>query len=297
MKNVVLPRAQWPRLHRSIRERLLRSDTWLLIAWLTLAGWSLDALRMFLEMHGNLQSGLVAFASHFWYSIPMAVTVVVLSRLKPKARLLGAASYDESGRVVQREGDCCLEELVARGMVAALRDSGPDAIQGLTLPSGASAYFIRQGGRTVVLSFSGQASSEALVAGVRRFTARSPVAFDVFDGLEPAVAALAANAFNSPVKRDVLAYFHRCQLSAIEFSDLVYRVGANEAAVTQALDDLVGMELVRRLPICDFTFYQLNRTPETLCRLDKLFAWQADWQSQLQKLSSYLLTRPQYVLA
>ena len=295
MNNVVIPLAQQPRLRLSIRERLFRTDTWLLIAWLTLAGWSLDALRMFLEMHGNLQSGLVAFACHFWYAIPMAVTVVVLSRLKPRARFLGAASYDETGRVVQKEGDCCLEELVAKGMVAALRDSGPDALQGLTLPSGASAYFVRQAGRTVVLSFSAPAEPEALVAGVRRFTADSPVAFDVFDGLEPAVAALAASAFNSPVKRDMLAYFHRCQLSAIEFSDLVFRVGANEAAVTQALDDLVGMELVRRLPICDLTFYQLNRTPETMCLLDKLFAWQADWQSQLQRLSSHLLTRPQSV--
>ena len=294
MNNVVIPLAQQPRLRLSIRERLFRSDTWLLIAWLTLAGWSLDALRMFLEMHGNLQSGLVAFASHFWYAIPMAVTVVVLSRLKPRARFLGAASYDETGRVVQKEGDCCLEELVAKGMVAALRDSGPDALQGLTLPSGASAYFVRQGGRTVVLSFSGPAAPEALVAGVHRLTAATPVALDVFDGLEPVVAALAANAFNSPVKRDVLAHFHRCELSAIEFSDLVYRGGADEAAVTQALDDLVGMELVRRLPICDFTFYQLNRTPETLHLLGKVFAWQADWQSQLQKLGSYLLTRPQY---
>ena len=177
MNNVVIPLPQRPRLRRSIRERLFRSDTWLLIAWLTLAGWSLDALRMFLEMHGNLQSGLVAFASHFWYAIPMAVAVVVLSRLKPKSRLLGAASYDESGRVLQQEGDCCLEELVAKGMVAALRDSGPDALQGLTLPSGASAYFVRQAGRTVVLSFSAPAEPEALVAGVRRFTADSPVAF------------------------------------------------------------------------------------------------------------------------
>ena len=250
MKNVVIPRARLPRQLRSIRDRLFRSDTWLLIAWLTLAGWSLDALRMFLEMHGNLQSGLVAFASHFWYAIPMAVTVVVLSRVKPKARFLGAVSYDETGRVVQKEGDCRLEELVAKGMVAALRDSGPDALQGLTLPSGATAYFVRQGGRTVVLSFSGPAAPEALVAGVCRFTAASPVAFDVFDGLEPAVAALAANAFNSPVKRDVLAHFHRHGLSAIEFSDLVYRVGANEAAVTQALDDLVGMELVQRQSTC-----------------------------------------------
>ena len=277
-----------------IREKLLRSDTWLLIAFLALAGWSLDALRMFLVMHGNWQGGLAAFAGHFWYAIPMTAAIVVLSRLKPKARLLGAATYDEAGRVVQTQGDCCLEELVAKGMVAALHDSGPDALQGLTLPSGVSSYFLRQGSRTVVLSFTGPAAPEALVTHIRQLTARDPVAFDVFEGLEPAVAALAANALNSPVKRDVLAYMHRFTLSAVELSDLVYRVGASETAVTQALDDLIRLEVVHRLSVCDLTFYQLNRAPEALRLLDQLFAWQADWQVQLQKLSSYLLTRPQY---
>ena len=53
------------------------------------------------------------------------------------------------------------------------------------------------------------------------------------------------------------------------------------------------LDLVCRLPVCDLIFYQLNRAPEVLRLLDQLFAWQADWQSQLQKLSSYLLTRPQ----
>jgi hypothetical protein len=153
---------------------------------------------------------------------------------------------------------------------------------------------VRQGGRTVVLSFSGPAAPEALAAGVRQLTARDPVAFDVFEGLEPAVAALAANALNSPVKRDVLACLHQFKLSAVELSDLVYRVGASEAAVRQALDDLIHLDLVYRLAVCDLTFYQLNRAPEALRQLDQLFAWQADWQVQLQKLSSYLLTRPQY---
>lgn len=281
-------------MRTNIREKLLRADTWLLIAFLALAGWSLDALRMFLEMHGNRQGGLVAFVNHFWYAIPMTAAIIVLSRLKPKARLLGAATYDEAGRVVQTHGDCCLDELVAKGMVTALHDSGPDALQGLTLPSGTSVYFVRQGGRTVVLSFSGPAAPEALVAGVRQLTARKPVAFDVFEGLEPAVAALAANALNSPVKRDVLAYMHRFTLSTVELSDLVYRVGASEAAVIQALDDLIRLDLVCRLAVCDLVFYQLNRAPEALRLLDQLFAWQADWQSQLQRLSTYLLTRPQY---
>ena len=103
----------------------------------------------------------------------------------------------------------------------------------------------------MVLSFSGPAAPEALAAGVRQLTAREPVAFDVFEGLEPAVAALAANALNSPVKRDVLAYMHRFTLSTVELSDLVYRVGASEAAVTQALDDLIRLDLVCRLAVCD----------------------------------------------
>jgi DNA-binding transcriptional ArsR family regulator len=293
MENAAMHAQKWS-LRRYIREKLLRSDTWLVIAFLALAGWSLDALRMFLEMHGNWQGGLAAFAGHFWYAIPMAAAIFVLSRLKPKVRLLGTAIYDEAGRLLQTQGAGCLEELAAKCMVAALHDSGPDALQGLTLPSGASAYFVRQGGRTIVLSFSGPASPEALGDSVRQLTARAPVAFDVFDGLEPAVAALAANALNSPVKRDVLAYLYRFKLSAVELSDLVYRVGVDQAAVLQALDDLIRLDLVCRLAVCDLTFYQLSRVPEVLRLLDRLFAWQADWQSQLQRLSAYLLTRPQY---
>lgn len=46
-------------------------------AWLALAGWTVDALRLFLDMHetlragtsAGLSTGLGAFASHFWYAV------------------------------------------------------------------------------------------------------------------------------------------------------------------------------------------------------------------------------------
>lgn len=278
---------------RCIQVKLLRLDTWLLIAWLALIGWSLDGLRMFVEMHSNWQGGLAAFAGHFWYAIPMTVAMVVLSRLKPKARLLGTAIYDEAGRLIQSQGNCCLDELVAKGMVVALHDSGPEAFQGLTLPSGASAYFVRQGGHTGVFIFSRPASPEALADNIRQLTAREPVTFDMFEGLEPRVAALAANVLSSPVKRDVLDYLYRFKLSAVELCDLANQVNASEVKVKQALDALIRLNLVRRLSVCDLTFYRLNREPEVMGLLDQVSTWQADWQSQLQRLSSYVLTRSQ----
>lgn len=279
---------------RFVREKLLQSDIWLLVACLALVGWSVDALRMFVEMHGNWQGGLVAFAGHFWYAIPMMVAIVVLSRLKPKARLLGAAIYDEVGQLIHSQGKCCLEELVARGMTVALRNCGPDSLQGLVLPSGTSAYFVRQGGRTVIVTFSGRASPEAVVHGVRQFTAKTPVAFDVFEGLDSRTAALVANLLNSPVKRDVLDYLNRFRLSAVELCNLAYHVDASEVAVRQALNELIYLDLVCRWSVCDLTFYQLNRAPEVLRLLDQVSTWQTDWQSQLQRLSSYVLARSQH---
>jgi hypothetical protein len=94
-------------------KQLRQGNTWLVIALLALAGWTFDALRMFLTMHDTLWAGLGAFASHFWYAVPMIVAIVVLTRLRPRTRLLGVTAYDEAGRVLDRRGDFHLDELAA----------------------------------------------------------------------------------------------------------------------------------------------------------------------------------------
>lgn len=82
-------RAQKRSLRRYMQEKLLRWDTWLLIACLALVGWSLDALRMFVEMHGTWQGGLAAFAGHFWYAIPMTVWDLTFYQLNRAPEVLG----------------------------------------------------------------------------------------------------------------------------------------------------------------------------------------------------------------
>ena len=270
----------WNRL----KGRFSQVNTWLIIALLALAGWTIDALRLFLNMHESLRTGLGAFASHFWYALPMTVAIVVLTRLQPRARLLGLAAYDEAGRLVHRRGEFQPEELTISGMLAALRSNGQRGLHGITLPSGTSVYFIREGGGTLMASFSGPALPQKLAAGVQKLRAEIPPAFDLLDGLEPPVAALAANVLASPVKRNVLGFFHRYGQTAIQVGDLAYWVDADEGEVRQVLDGLAELGLVQRLYACGLTFYELNRDQEVLTRLDELFAWQGKWQTQLHRL-------------
>jgi len=66
-----------------------------------------------------------------------AIAVIVLTRLQPKAKLLGLAAYDETGHLVHRQGDFHLDELTVSGMLTALRSNGRRGLHSITLPSGA----------------------------------------------------------------------------------------------------------------------------------------------------------------
>lgn len=270
----------WNRL----KGRFLQVNTWLIIALLALAGWTIDALRLFLNMHESLRAGLGAFASHFWYAVPMTVAIIVLTRLQPRARLLGLAAYDETGRLVHHRGEFQPGELTVRGMLAALRSNGEHGLHGITLPSGTSVYFTREGGLTLMTSFSGPAPPQALADSVQELRAEMPPAFNLLNGLEPPLAALAANVLASPVKRDVLGFLYRYGQTAMQAGDLAYWVDADEDAVRQALESLAELDLVQPLCACDLTFYHLNRDREVSVRLDELFAWQGKWQTQLHRL-------------
>jgi hypothetical protein len=272
-----------------VKNRLAQSDTWLIVAVLALVLWTIDALQMFLEMHQSFAAGLGAFASHFWYAVPVTMAVVVLSRLRPHAELLGLTVYDETGQVVQQQGSFHLDEFAAKGMQVALKDHPQHGLQRLTLPSGARLYFLEDGGFTWVLCFSGSATPRDLDVGIHRFQPeRPPAHFDLLFGLDPATAALAANLLSSPVKRSVLAFMHRFKLTAVQVEDLAYQLGQSEEDVTRALDDFVTLELVQVQCVCEYTFYRLNRDPSVQAKLDVLFAWQAKWQLQVQRLDSML---------
>lgn len=267
-----------------LKVKLHQVNTWLIIALLALAGWTADALRLFLDMHETLWAGLGAFASHFWYAVPMTIAIIVLTRLQPKAKLLGLAAYDEAGHLVHHQGDFHLDELTVRGMLSALRTNGQQGLHGFTLPSGANAYFVREGGLTLMVSFSGPASPQELSASVQQLRSDRRLTFDLLDGLEPPVAALAANVLTSPVKRDVLAFFRQRRRTAIEAGDLAYWVNAGEDDVVHALDELANLGLVRPQCVCDTTFYRLNHDPQVTTHLDRLFVWRHEWQTTLDRL-------------
>lgn len=279
--------APWKRL----KGNLGNANIWLVIALLTLAGWSVDALWMFLEMHQTFSAGLGAFASHFWYAVPMILAVVVLTRLKTDPTLLGVAIYDETGRLIEREGDFYLDELTEQGMLAALRDGSSSASHSFQLPSGASVYFVREGGRTLVLSFSGPVSSQRVASNVERWRVDGP-AFDLLQDLEPPVAALAANLLASPLKRRVLIFLRRHSHSAIQSRDLAYWVDADEEDVGTVLEEFLTMGLLERERVCGLTFYRPNQTSEIRRYVDTLFRWRFQWQTALEQMENVIGREP-----
>jgi hypothetical protein len=66
--------------------------------------------------------------------------------------------------------------------------------------------------------------------------------------------------------------------------DLAYRTGYAEADVVDALEGLLAMDLVEVECVCDHIFYRLHRDLAVLKRLEALFAWQEQWQVQLERL-------------
>ncbi len=275
---------QTPSLWKRVQARFWQANTWLIIALLALVGWTIDALRLFLDMHETLWAGLGAFASHFWYAVPMAIAILVLTRLQPRAKLLSLAAYDETGRLVYHEGDFHLDRLTVHSMLAALRNSGQWGLHGFTLPSGVSVYFLREGGLTLMISFSAPASPQELATSAQKLRAEIAPTFDLFDGLEPTVAALAVNVLGSPVKRNILSFFRRYGQTAIQANDLAYWVDADEEELSNALEELTELGLIQRQCVCESTFYRLNGDPEIASCLDRLFAWRDKWQTTLERL-------------
>lgn len=274
----------WGRLQARFRQ----VNTWLLVALLALGTLVFDSLRYYLELHQTVWTGFRAFASHFWYAVPLTIAIIVLTRLQPQVQLLGLAAYDEVGRLVQQQGDIHLDELTVRNMLTAQRANGKQGLHSLTLPSGANVYFVREGGRTLLLSFSGPAPPQALTAGVEKLRGQMPTTFDLLDGLEPPVAALAANLLTSPLKSRVLDFFHQHDRTAIQVSDLEYWMNAPEDQVKRVLQELTDLGLVECQSICDCAFYRLHQGAEVSFRLDRLFAWRRQWQVAFGRVEQIL---------
>jgi hypothetical protein len=266
--------------------RLHRGTFWAVLALIALTGWTADAIAMFLRMHESIQAGLRDFAGHFWYAIPVAIAVIILSRLRPKAELLGFAVYDEAGRLVRQDGACGLDESVVKLSLTSMRSGQLQTVHGLCLPSGAQTYFIRQGGFMLVLTYSAAADSRELECRVQHLRADlPPTTFDLFAGLDPRAAAIALNVLWSPAKREVLAHLYRYSHSAVQIPDLAYHLGIDEAETAVALVDLDQLGLLERMEACDLVFYRLSRDAEVGRMLRSLFDWQSTWQLQLTRLA------------
>lgn len=267
----------------NVSARLRQANTWLLIAWLALAGWTVDALRLFLGMHASLWAGLSAFASHFWYVIPMALAIVALTRLRPPVRLLGIAAYDSAGHLIQHQGSLLPDEITVAGMLSALRSHGQHGLQSLSLPSGASLYFVRAGDLIWMMSFSGPASPREIAASMRQLET-TPLMVDLLDGLSPAAEVVVAGMLRAPAKRSILRFFHQHPRVTLGLSGLAYRAGCDEDAAANVLDELVKLGILDCQSACELQLYRLSRRPEVIALLDEVFTWQGQWQTRIRRL-------------
>lgn len=84
--------------------------------------------RATLEKMGRLD----AFKDYVAEDVAMAIAIIVLTWLQPKAKLLGLAAYDEAGRLVHHQGDFRLDDLTVRGMLSALGTNGQPELHGFT---------------------------------------------------------------------------------------------------------------------------------------------------------------------
>lgn len=274
------------RLSRTLRE----TDTWLVVGSLALAGWTFDSLQMALAMHGDLRSNVGAFLAHFWFVVPMLVAIVILTRLHPKARLLGIAAYDQSGRLLETQGQPCLEKMTAGSVVTALRSRDQPGLHSVLLPSGQNVYFLPDSGLTLALCFDNPASMRDVMSNARAMRAQlGPlVTIDLLGDLDPGAKVLAASMLSSPLLRHVVEHFQRNPHTAMTGNDIAGWVRASGIEVIPMLDQLADLGLLERQIICDDTFFRLSRDPGAAEQTEALFQRLEEWQTTLDRLESTL---------
>ena len=257
---------------------LRRINTWMAIAVLAMVGWLIDSLLWFLQEHPWTAVGFAEYMSHSWYVLPLLVAVLVIWRLRRQSELLALTIYDQRGIPIHHQGDFRLDEAVLGPMLASCRG----VVQGshlhrIDLPTGATAYFFRQGMGTLVVCFSGPPRPAQLQDQLRSLHGQELPTEDLLRDLPPDVAALATSLLNQPVQRDLLAYLWANSRMEITASDLAWQIQHEQILVARALDNLERLTLVRRQCVQGLTFYRLTDDEVWLARLARLAAWRVDW--------------------
>lgn len=270
---------------KRVIDYLRRANSWAAIAVLALIGWLIDSLLWFLETHPLTGAGLLSYLSHSWYALPLLVAIFVVLRLRRPSDLLSLTIYDERGLPVYRQGDFWLEESVLAPILYSLEGTTrDDGLHRLKLPSGISAYFLRQGALTLVACFSGPPRPAQLEQGLHLLQQEALPTEDLLRDLPPDVAALTANLLSAPVERDLLTYLSSHRRVAMTAADLAGNVGHTEGEVVSALESLERLTLVNRQYVCDMTLYRLTGDETWLTRLDQFVAWRVGWLARAHRV-------------
>jgi DNA-binding transcriptional ArsR family regulator len=271
---------------------LHRVHTWTAIALLALGGWLIDSLVWFLREHALTLAGFATYLSHAWYALPILAAMLIIVRLRHPSELLALTIYDQRGVPVRHQGAFQLDEAVLGPVLASFRgEVQENGLHRIDLPSGATAYFLRQGTLTLVACFSGPPRPAQLEDQLRVLRQQDLPAEDLLCGLPPDVAALAAGLLNLPVERDLLIYLwvnHRVAMTA---ADLAWQIGYAQDEVTAALENLIQSKLVRSQCVEQMTFYRLTDDQVWLARLAKLIAWRVDWLAHARRVEQLVGAR------
>jgi len=272
---------------------LRRINTWMAIAVLAMVGWLVDSLLWFLQQHSWTVAGFLQYLSHSWYVLPLLVAVLVIWRLRRESELLALTIYDQQGSPIYHQGDFRLDEAVLSPLFASCRG----VVQGsylhrIDLPTGATAYFFRQGMVTLVACFSGLPRPAQLQDQLRSLHRQELPTEDLLRDLPPDVAALATSLLNLPVERDLLTYLSANSRMAITAADLAWQIKREQILVKRALDNLERLALVRRQLVQDLTFYRLTDDQVWLARLARLAGWRVDCLAHCRRVEQIIGATP-----
>ncbi|GAB4559705.1 MAG: hypothetical protein Kow0047_05760 [Anaerolineae bacterium] len=239
-------------------------------------------------MHTGLAAGLSAFAAHFWYAIPVSLAILALTRLQPKAHLIGLAAYSQDGRLIYRTGDLPFAAFAERRALAAVRRGDQPRLHELVLPSGVHVYFLQHGQGKLLVAFSGPASVEDIRSVLKEAPRLTDSEFNLLEGLKPELAAPGVQLLKSPLKRQILALFRDLPYMAMEVNDLASWLNAPGEETRRALDELLHLGLLECETALDFAFYRPARSPEAQAQLRELYDWLDRWQTTLDRLQHAL---------
>ncbi|MCG3209717.1 MAG: hypothetical protein FOGNACKC_03344 [Anaerolineae bacterium] len=270
---------------KHIPDHLRRANTWMTIAVLALIGWLIDSFLWFFEGHTLTFAGFTTFLAHSWYALPLLAAIFLILRLHRPSTLLSLTIYDERGVPVHHQGDFQLDEAVIAPIFTSFKDPvATQELHALELPTGSVVYFLRQGGLTLVVCFSGSIDPHQLEPGLNLLKTHAASTESLLRDLPVDAATLAARLLNAPVERDLLIHLWQYRRTAMTIKAWGQQINCGDQVVATAMGNLERLGLVEHQQIGDMSFYRLTNNEIDLRRLEDFITWRTGWLTRAHRV-------------